>query len=189
MICHCVTPQIHIYVYIHIYTYIHIYIHIYIYTHIYIYIYIYIHIYIRSILSLKSTSGGRVPCHHAWSQEVAPKAQLAEGSARMQEVSGLNPRLGGLGASPLQAPEEISTLQSRASGLQSTTQGNSIRTREAPPSQARKYIRSQRRHFSKEGSFFNVSQGSSGEQAIGTCSRKSVRKTDRHDVCQKRRLS
>ena len=62
------------------------------------------------------------------SAEVAPIAQLAEGSARMQEVSGLNPRLGGLGVSPFQASGGIGTLQSRDCGLQSTTLGNFIRT-------------------------------------------------------------
>ena len=54
---------------------------------------------------------------------VAPIAQLAEGSARMQEVLGSNPRLGGFGVSPFQVSGGIGTLQSRASGLQSTTQG------------------------------------------------------------------
>ena len=48
--------------------------------------------------------------------------------AMMQEVSGSNPRLGGLRVSQFQASGGISTLQSRASGLQSTTQGNSIST-------------------------------------------------------------
>lgn len=43
--------------------------------------------------------------------------------SQMQEVRGSNPRLGGLRVSPLQASGGISTLQSRASGLQSTTQG------------------------------------------------------------------
>ena len=52
-----------------------------------------------------------------------PVAQSAEGSARMQEVSGSNPRLGGLGISPLQAFGGRGTLQSSASGLQRTTQG------------------------------------------------------------------
>ena len=66
------------------------------------------------------------------SQPLLPKDQLAEGSARMQEVSGSNPRLGGLGVSSLQASRGISTLQSRASGLQSTTQGNSIGTTKRP---------------------------------------------------------
>ena len=48
----------------------------------------------------------------------------------MQEVRGWIPRLGGSRVSQLQASGGISTLQSRASGLQSTTQGNSIRTTE-----------------------------------------------------------
>ena len=48
--------------------------------------------------------------------------------SRMQEVPGPNPRLGGLRVSQFQASGGISTLQSRASGLQSTTQRNSIRT-------------------------------------------------------------
>ena len=47
----------------------------------------------------------------------------------MQEVRGSIPRLGGLRVSQLQASGGISTLQSRASGLQSTTQGNSVRTK------------------------------------------------------------
>ena len=38
-------------------------------------------------------------------------------------VWGSNPRLGGLRVSPLQVSGGMSTLQSRASGLQSTTQG------------------------------------------------------------------
>ena len=46
----------------------------------------------------------------------------------MHEVWGSNHRLGGLRVCPLQACGGISTLQSRAAGLQSTTQGNSIRT-------------------------------------------------------------
>ena len=41
----------------------------------------------------------------------------------MQEVWGSDPRLGGLRVSPLRASEGIGTLQSGASGLQSTTQG------------------------------------------------------------------
>ena len=46
----------------------------------------------------------------------------------MQEVRGSNPRLGGLRVSQFQVTGWISTLQSRVSGLQSTTRGNSIRT-------------------------------------------------------------
>ena len=48
--------------------------------------------------------------------------------------------VGGLGVlvSPLQVSGGISTLQSRASGLQSTTQGNSVRTKKTPPSQTKK---------------------------------------------------
>ena len=42
----------------------------------------------------------------------------------MQEVQGSNPRLGGLRVSQFQVFGGISTLQSRASGLQSTTQGS-----------------------------------------------------------------
>ena len=48
--------------------------------------------------------------------------------SQMQEVWGSNPRPSGLRVSQFQASGGISTLQSRASGLQSTTQGNSIRT-------------------------------------------------------------
>ena len=47
----------------------------------------------------------------------------------MQEVRGSSPTQGGLRVSQLQASEGISTLQSRAPGLQSTTQGNSVRTK------------------------------------------------------------
>ena len=82
---------------------------------------------------------------------VAPTAQLAEGSARMQKVAGYNRqprthapallnylitsqqlavrRTRNKSKSPSQASGGTSTLQSRASGLQSTTQGNSIRTK------------------------------------------------------------
>ena len=49
--------------------------------------------------------------------------------SQMQEVQGSNPRLGGLGVSAFQASGGIRTLHSRASGLQSTAQGNSIRTK------------------------------------------------------------
>jgi len=59
----------------------------------------------------------------------------------MQEVLGSNPRLGGLGVSQLQDSGGIGTLQSGSSGLQSTSQGNSIRTKKAPPSQHTKIIR------------------------------------------------
>ena len=60
---------------------------------------------------------------------------IVQGVTQMQEVRGSNPRLGGLWVSQLQASGGISTLQSRASGLQSTTQGNSIRTKNNPSSQ------------------------------------------------------
>ena len=43
--------------------------------------------------------------------------------SQMQEVWGSNPRLGGLRVDPFQVSGGMSTLQSRASGLQSTTQG------------------------------------------------------------------
>ena len=46
-----------------------------------------------------------------------------------------------LRVSQLQASGGISTLKSRASGLQSTTQGNSIRTKQTPPSQKKKLRR------------------------------------------------
>ena len=68
-------------------------------------------------------------------RRVAPIAQLLRIGSQMQEVRGLNPRLGGLRVSQLQASGGTSTLQSRASGLQSTTQGNSIRTKKTLPSQ------------------------------------------------------
>ena len=58
----------------------------------------------------------------------------------MQEVSGSNPRLGGPGVDPLQLSGGTSTLQSRASGLQSTTQGHSIRTKKITPSQTTKGV-------------------------------------------------
>ena len=48
----------------------------------------------------------------------------------MQEVSGSNPRLGGLRVSQFQASGGMSALQSRASGLQSTTQRNSIKNKQ-----------------------------------------------------------
>ena len=41
----------------------------------------------------------------------------------MQEFWGLNPTLGGLWVNPFQISARISTLQSKASGLQSTMQG------------------------------------------------------------------
>ena len=59
----------------------------------------------------------------------------------MLEVSGSNLRLGGLGVSPLQASGGIGTLQSRASGLQSTTQGNSIRTNKQQQQQQQQHHR------------------------------------------------
>ena len=58
----------------------------------------------------------------------------------MQEVWGSNPRLGGLRLDQLQAFGDISTLQSRASGLQSTAQGNSIRTNSTPPCKQAKTV-------------------------------------------------
>jgi len=57
---------------------------------------------------------------------------------RMQEVLGSSPRLGGLSVSQLQASRGISTLESRASGLQSSTQGDSNWTKMSPPSQTNK---------------------------------------------------
>ena len=62
---------------------------------------------------------------------VAPIAPLVNVGSQMQEVWGSNPRLGGLGVSHLQASGGISALQSEASGLQSTMQGNSIRIKKA----------------------------------------------------------
>ena len=53
-------------------------------------------------------------------------------SSQMQEVWGSNPRLGRLQVKIFQASEGMSTLQSRASGLVGTTQGNSIRTKKTP---------------------------------------------------------
>ena len=46
----------------------------------------------------------------------------------------MNPRPGGLRVSPLQASGVIGTLPSSASGLQSTTQGNSMWTKKTPSS-------------------------------------------------------
>ena len=43
-------------------------------------------------------------------------------------LSGSHPRLGGVGVSPLRASGGVGTRQSRASGLQSATQGSSMRT-------------------------------------------------------------
>ena len=74
-------------------------------------------------------SGCETDLYNLRLDKVAPIAQLAEGLARMQEVSVSNPRLGRLQVSPLQASGGIGTLQSRTSGLQSTTQGNSIGTK------------------------------------------------------------
>ena len=65
---------------------------------------------------------------------VALIAQLLRIGSQMQEVRGSNPRLGGVRVRQLQASEGISTLQSRASGLQSTTEG----TKKTPPSQTNK---------------------------------------------------
>ena len=55
--------------------------------------------------------------------------------SRMQEVWGSNPRLDGSRVSPFQVSGGISTLQSRASGLQSTTQGIPSGPKMTPPSQ------------------------------------------------------
>ena len=55
----------------------------------------------------------------------APLAQLLRIGSQMHEVRGSNPRLGGLRVSQLPVYGGIGTLQSRASGLQSPTQGNS----------------------------------------------------------------
>ena len=54
---------------------------------------------------------------------VAPIARLARVGSQMQEVRGSTPRLGGSGVSPSQASGGMGTLQSRASGLQSTARG------------------------------------------------------------------
>ena len=54
---------------------------------------------------------------------VAPIAQLPRIGSQMQEVWDSNPTLGGLWVSQFQASGGISALQSRASGLQSTTKG------------------------------------------------------------------
>ena len=61
-------------------------------------------------------------------------AQLLRIGSQMQEVRGSNPRPGGLRVNKLQASGGIGALESRASGLHSTTQGNSIRTKNTPPS-------------------------------------------------------
>ena len=53
------------------------------------------------------------------SREIGRSIALSVGS-QMQEVQCPNPRLGGLRVSPLQAPGGISTLQTRASGFQSS---------------------------------------------------------------------
>ena len=53
--------------------------------------------------------------------------------SQMQEPWGANPRLGRLRASQFQTCGGISALRSRASGLQSATQGNSIRTTKKIP--------------------------------------------------------
>ena len=60
----------------------------------------------------------------------------------MQEVWGSNPRLGGLHVTTFRVSGGRSTLQSRASSLQITSQGNSIRTKTTPPSQEKQQIRS-----------------------------------------------
>ena len=57
---------------------------------------------------------------------VAPMARLVKG--RLSDAGGPNLWLGGLRASQPQASGGTSTLQSRASCLQGTTQGNPIRT-------------------------------------------------------------
>ena len=66
--------------------------------------------------------------------------KLLKIGSQMQEVWGSNPRLGGLRLDQLQAFGDISTLQSRASGLQSTAQGNSIRTNSTPPCKQAKTV-------------------------------------------------
>ena len=62
----------------------------------------------------------------------------------MQEVLGSNTRLGGLGASPFQASRGIRTLQSRASGLQSTTKGIPSLPKKTPPRQTKQAKKSLR---------------------------------------------
>ena len=59
---------------------------------------------------------------------IEPTAQLVKGPLSDAGGRGSNPRLGGLRVSPFQASGGIGTLQSRASGLQSIMQGNSIPT-------------------------------------------------------------
>ena len=53
----------------------------------------------------------------------------------MQEVRGSNHRLGGVWVSQFQASGGISTLQSRASVLKSTTQGIPSGPQKTPPNQ------------------------------------------------------
>jgi len=73
---------------------------------------------------------------NAWprltSRVVAPIAQWLRIGSRMQEVRGSSPRLGGLGVSPFKASGGMNTLPCRASGLQSTTQGNSMWSKPTP---------------------------------------------------------
>ena len=123
------------YVCVYVYICIYVYMYMYMYVCMYVCVYMYVCIYIHTYRSREESGPRRFPKHQVhMAERVLPTAQLAEGSARMQEVSGLNPRLGGLGGSPFQVSGGISALQSWASGLQSTTQGNSIRIKKTPPS-------------------------------------------------------
>ena len=64
----------------------------------------------------------RVPSSRAHDLRCAPPG-VQHAPANQQEVRGVHRGLGGSSVSPFQASGGISTLQSRASGLQSTTQG------------------------------------------------------------------
>jgi len=68
------------------------------------------------------------PNHFVGARVSAPIAQWLRIRSRRQEVRGSSLALGGARVSQLHASGGISALQSRASGLRSTTQGNPIRT-------------------------------------------------------------
>ena len=73
--------------------------------------------------------------------EVAPIAQSLRIGSQMQEVRGSNPRLGGYGLVNSKPLGGINTLQTMASGLQSTTQGiPSGPPKTTTPSQNKEYI-------------------------------------------------
>ena len=121
---------IHTYIYIYIYTYVHTCIckEGYIYIYIYIYVCIYIYIYHIALCDFQTSQ--------LLAEVVAPIAQLLRIGSQMQEVRGLNPRLGGLGVYK-STPSLWRDMHPAIKGLRPPEHhaGHSIRTKKTPPSQ------------------------------------------------------